>query len=1062
MSATVWVVMMCVWIASGAADAGSSVNRDAMALRSFKSGAWSDPAGLLSSWDLGRSHCEWFGVKCDGGSRRVIGLNLTGIYDSRRKEGGVLAGTLTDSIGNLTELRSLSLSYNAFSGDIPASIGDLRKLEILELQGNKFSGHLPSHLSHLSSLRLLNLSGNAFSGPMPAKLIGSGRLMSIDLSNNELSGKIRIGESGSGCRFLSQLKLSGNWLVGNIPAEIGNCTKLRTLLLNGNILEGAIPSSIGRLSELRVLDVSRNSLVDRVPKELAQCRKLSIIVLTNLEGYDSGDDRLADSSRGEFNAFKGGIPPDILLLPNLQTFWAPRANLGGRLAIHWRSSCLLRVLNLGQNYINGVVPESLGLCRNLTFLDLSSNSLVGNLPSQLNVPCMVYFNVSLNFLSGGLPNFSTGSCTDNNLLSSQNPNLLSEQDIQNAYFSVTVWRYQVSSSFGSMLHDSFTVNHDFSRNHFTGLVPRFSIGNGLVGTATPSSYLLLLNNNDFNGSLPGELVLNCGALQSFSVNLNANRFSGNFDQESFLGCLKLTELQAAFNFIEGSIDSVIDRFVMLRGVDLRGNRLSGHLPDRLGSLVYLKHLLLGGNNFSGLIPTQLGQLASLVMLDLSENDLVGSIPASLANASKFESILLNQNKLSGEIPSSFATLSALSLFDVSFNNLSGHIPHFQLASNCSYFRGNELLHSCPDLSIPPTSLPVPLEVPSKGSSSKWKLYVIATVIPVFFALLAVSLVFAVIYHKRKSSKVVSFKRKVVVTFADAPGVEYEDVTRATGNFSVRNLIGTGGFGSTYRAELSTGHVVAVKRLSIGRFQGCKQFDAEIRTLGQIRHKNLVTLIGYYAGDAEMFLIYNYLPGGNLETFIHNRSSSHVQWPVILKISIDIAQALTFLHYSCAPRIVHRDIKPSNILLDEESNAYLSDFGLAKLLEVSETHATTDVEGTFGYVAPEYANTRRVSDKADVYSFGIVLLELLSGKKSLDPSFSEYGNGFNIVGWAKMLLQEGREPDFFASELWELGPKEKLLGMLNLAARCTVESLIIRPSMKQVLEKLRQLQPTSFS
>jgi serine/threonine protein kinase len=211
-------------------------------------------------------------------------------------------------------------------------------------------------------------------------------------------------------------------------------------------------------------------------------------------------------------------------------------------------------------------------------------------------------------------------------------------------------------------------------------------------------------------------------------------------------------------------------------------------------------------------------------------------------------------------------------------------------------------------------------------------------------------------------------------------------------------------------------------------------------------------------EAEMFLIYNYLSGGNLETFIHDRPDTNVQWPVIHKIALDIAQALAYLHYSCAPRILHRDIKPSNILLDEELNAYLSDFGLAKLLEVSQTHATTDVAGTFGYVAPEYATTCRVSDKSDVYSFGVVLLELMSGKKSLDPSFSEYGNGFNIVAWAKLLIKERRSSELFAPELWEAGPNENLLGMLKLASSCTVDSLSVRPSMKQVLEKLKQLKP----
>ncbi|KAK1360181.1 hypothetical protein POM88_044655 [Heracleum sosnowskyi] len=194
-----------------------------------------------------------------------------------------------------------------------------------------------------------------------------------------------------------------------------------------------------------------------------------------------------------------------------------------------------------------------------------------------------------------------------------------------------------------------------------------------------------------------------------------------------------------------------------------------------------------------------------------------------------------------------------------------------------------------------------------------------------FVLLILVVVFLVfLLGRRKLSRITSLRIKGLVTFADTPvELNYDNVVGATGNFSISNLIGAGGFGSTYRAELAPGFLLAVKRLSIGRFQGIQQFDAEIRTLGRLQHKNMVTLIGYYVGEEEMFLVYNYLSGGNLETFIHEKSGSLVKWHVIYKIAINIADALAFLHNSCVPRIVHRDIKPSNILLDEELNAYIS-------------------------------------------------------------------------------------------------------------------------------------------
>ncbi|EEF49325.1 LRR receptor-like serine/threonine-protein kinase RPK2 [Ricinus communis] len=1044
-----WFLVLALASSSSWTKAEPLVLNDTAALLDFRKSVSRDPSNLLAGWTPNSDYCSWYGVTCNEVSKRVVALNFTS-----RSLTSFLAGTLPDSVGNLTELRALVIPQNAFSGDIPVTIGNLRFLEVLELQGNNFSGKIPDQISNLESLSLLNLSFNSFTGEIPDSLIGYGKLKVIDLSNNQLTGGIKV-DNSSQCSFLRHLKLSNNFLKESIPKEIGKCKYLRTLLLDGNILQGPLPAEIGQISELRILDVSTNSFSEKIPKELANCRKLSVFVLTNSSnfvGNINGD--LSDRSRLDFNAFEGGIPFEVLMLPSLQILWAPRANLGGRLPSSWGDLCSLRVVHLGFNFFKGVVPKGLGMCKNLTFLDLSSNYLVGYLPMQLQVPCMVYFNVSQNNMSRALPSFQKGSCDASMILFGQDHSFLDMEDVRIAFSSIPVWGPQMVTSLGSMGEEDFVIVHDFSWNQFVGSLPLFSVGDEFLATKNKPTYRLLLNENMFNGSLPSELVSNCNHLQSFSVNLSANYMSGKIPESLLVSCPQMIQFEAAYNQIGGSLPPSIGNLMMLQYFDIRGNTLSGSLPNQLGNLTLLKSLLLGMNNVLGNIPSQLDQLTSLVVLDLSHNAVTGSIPASLPNAKNLEVVLLNNNRLSGEIPSSFSTLTNLTVFDVSFNNLSGHLPQFQHLSSCDWFRGNTFLEPCPSSKSSTDS----------NGDGKWhrhrneKPLILALSVSAFavFCLFLVGVVIF-IHWKRKLNRLSSLRGKVVVTFADAPAeLSYDAVVRATGHFSIRNLIGTGGFGSTYKAELAPGYFVAVKRLSLGRFQGIQQFDAEIRTLGRIRHKKLVTLIGYYVGDSEMFLIYNYLSGGNLETFIHERSIKKVQWSVIYKIALDIAQALAYLHYSCVPRILHRDIKPSNILLDEELNAYLSDFGLARLLEVSQTHATTDVAGTFGYVAPEYATTCRVSDKSDVYSFGVVLLELMSGKKSLDPSFSDYGNGFNIVAWAKLLIKEGRSPELFSVKLWESGPKENLLGMLKLAASCTVESLSVRPSMKQVLEKLKQL------
>nr|XP_009393747.1 PREDICTED: LRR receptor-like serine/threonine-protein kinase RPK2 isoform X2 [Musa acuminata subsp. malaccensis] len=988
---------------------------DQAALLAFKSSVALDPASLLSGWSpVARRHCTWRGVTCDAVSGRVTALNLTGTPSSP------LSGRLAAALGNLTELRVLSLPHNAFSGDIPAAaIGSLCRLEVLDLRRNNFSGKIPDEISRLPSLSVLDLSHNSLSGAIPESLIGSSNLQSVDLSFNQLSGKITVDPLGS-CSCLTHLRLSSNLLVGRIPSAIGRCTKIQTLLLDRNILEGRIPAAIGQLLDLRVLDVSRNSLTDRIPRELALCQKLSVLRLTNLMDFDSTG---GSSNVEEFNAFIGSMPAEIFSIPSLEILWAPRANLDGSLPDSRNGSCSLGILNLGQNYIAGVIPEWLETCRNLSFLDLSSNYLQGLLPASLGIPCMAYFNISQNSVTGSLPGFLDLDCSYNLASLSKSGDLLVEDNLLIAYSADLLQSTQRDNPFALVLDNSFVVLHDFSQNRFIGPLPSF-----VMPLDDSFPYGLSLNNNGFNGS-----ISDCWLLKSF---------------------------EAANNRLHGSIPSEIRNLNLLRHLDLRNNYFNGSTPDKLRALKALEQVLLGGNNFSGGIPTQFDGLSSLTVLDLSRNSFTGSIPPSLANATNLEVLLLNNNQLSGTIPPSFSALHRLIELDVSFNNLSGDIPHLEHSTDCKFFLGNSFLKPCQDPSMSaPSGIPFKTEIPDQGRrKSRLKYFTIAAVASasVLVSVLLV-LTFVLVSGRRKFVRITSLRKKLVVTFTDVPAeLTYENVVRATGNFSIQNLIGTGGFGATYKGELVPGFLVAVKRLSIGRFQGLQQFDAEIRTLGRVRHKNLVTLIGYHMGEIDTFLIYNYLSGGNLETFIRHMSNRNVTWYEVHKIALDVAQALSYLHYSCVPRIVHRDIKPSNILLDEKLNAYLSDFGLARLLEVSQTHATTDVAGTFGYVAPEYATTCRVSDKADVYSFGVVLLELMSGKRSLDPSFSEYGNGFTIVAWGRLLIQEDRAGELFSQLLWENGPKDKLVSMLKLALSCTVESLSVRPSMKQVVLTLKQL------
>ncbi|MBA0843365.1 hypothetical protein Goarm_000562 [Gossypium armourianum] len=481
-------------------------------------------------------------------------------------------------------------------------------------------------------------------------------------------------------------------------------------------------------------------------------------------------------------------------------------------------------------------------------------------------------------------------------------------------------------------------------------------------------------------------------------------------------------------------------------VNVSNNRLSGHIPSRIGVICRsLKFLDVSKNQIEGIVPQSFRDLKSLVLLDLSGNKLRGLVPKGLYQLKNLKHLSLGSNNLSGAIPSSFGQFRSLEVSELSSKSLAVRSADMTINTEDSQ---NEVASSLGNRTVNKSLGPI--EIASIACAS---------------VIVSVLLVLAVLFfytRKRvpKSRVQVSESREITAFVDIGVPLTYETIVQATGNFSAGKCIGIGGFGATYRAEIAPGISVAVKRLAVGRFQGIQQFHAEVKTLETMRHPNLVTLVGYHASETDMFLLYNYLPGGNLENFIRERSTRAVDWKIIHKIALDIAHALAYLHDECTPKVLHRDVKPSNILLDNDCNAYLSDFGLSRLLGTSETHATTGVAGTFGYVAPEYAMTCRVSEKADVYSYGIVLLELISDKKALDPSFSSQANGFNIVSWACMLLQQGQAKDVFTLRLRDAGPHHDLVELLHLAITCTVDSLSTRPTMRQVVRRLKRIQPSS--
>ncbi|CAA6653516.1 unnamed protein product [Spirodela intermedia] len=736
------------------------------------------------------------------------------------------------------------------------------------------------------------------------------------------------------------------------------------------------------------------------------CDGRSRVVGINVSGRGDGDASLGSTGSDPATRLTGRLSTAIGRLTELRVLSLPFHSFRGEVPGEIWELQSLEVVDLEGSSISGVlpggeIPSSLSGCVELEAMDLSRNRIKGTIPGFFgDLPKLRELDLSFNKLGGRIPGEIGDACP--------------------------------------------SLEHlDLSGNLLVQSIPT-TLG------SCKSLRALLLSSNLLEGILPAEFR----RLEKLQMlNVSRNRLNGCLP--AGLGsCRALRCLDVSKNQIGGRIPQDLGLLGSLVWVDLSWNKLQGQIPVSFGQLKNAEYLLLAGNNLTGEIPAGLLQSFSLKLLDVSSNHLSGEIPKDLFSSKDISVLGLNSNNLSGEIASSRAgKMRSPSVFSSSFNHFSASAAQMNAIQRTA--------DATPRYSFLQSSeASSPASAPAKKFTS---IEVAAIVSAAAIVSVLLSLIALYVYTRKclpRNAVQSSERREVTVFMETQVPLTYENVVRATGYFTGSNCIGSGGFGATYKAEVAPGVILAIKRLSVGRVQGIQHFHAEIKTLGTRRHPNLVTLIGYHLGEAETFLIYNYLPGGNLEKFIRERSKRPVDWWMLHKIALDIARALKYLHHR-SNRILHRDVKPSNILLDNELNAYLSDFGLARLLGNSETHLTTDVEGTFGYVAPEYATMCRVSDKADVYSYGVVLLELLSDKKVFDPYFSNYGNGFTIVSWAGMCLQQGREQEFFTEGLWDVGLHDDLVEILNLAVMCTDAVPSSRPTMKVVVQRLKQLAPPTL-
>lgn len=491
-------------------------------------------------------------------------------------------------------------------------------------------------------------------------------------------------------------------------------------------------------------------------------------------------------------------------------------------------------------------------------------------------------------------------------------------------------------------------------------------------------------------------------------------------------------------------------------VTLSSMGFTGRLSPRIGELKYLKVLSLPGNNITGGIPEAYGNLSSLTNLDLENNRLSGPIPSSLGNLTKLQILILSQNNLSGNIPESFSHLTGLNDIRLAFNNLTGQIPA-QLFQVVKYnFTGNRL--NCG------TNFPHPCisDIPDQGGSHNSKIgVVLGTSFAGVIGLLIVG--FTLLYCKGRKK---GYRPDVFVdvageddrriAFGQLKRFAWRELQLATDNFSDKNVLGQGGFGKVYKGVLGDGTKIAVKRLTDYESPGGEAaFLREVEMISVAVHKNLLRLIGFCTTPSERLLVYPFMQ--NLSVAYRLREfkpgESVLDWSSRKRIALGTARGLEYLHEHCNPKIIHRDVKAANVLLDEDFEAVVGDFGLAKVVDVRRTSVTTQVRGTMGHIAPEYLSTGKSSERTDVFGYGIMLLELVTGQRAIDFSRLEEEDDVLLLDHVKKLQREKNLDAVVDRNLHKNYNVQEVEIMIQVALLCTQPSPEDRPSMSEVVRML---------
>lgn len=814
------------------------------------------------------------------------------------------------------------------------------------------------------------------------------------MSDNLLEGSLPI--TLPQCDFLLHLNVSGNHLSGS-PDGVWKLTRLRVLDISDNSFSGAVPEIISNVHNLKTLRLRKNGFSGEIPQSIGMCQHLSMLDLAD-------------------NSFSGQIPNSLGFLSSLSYFSLMNNKIADSFPYWIGNLSLLKHLDLSNNEFTGSIPESLGSLKSLNYLSFSENMLTGFIPASLG-GCseLVELRLRANKLNGSIP-----------------------QGIFNLGLQLL----------------------DLSSNRLTGLIPPAST------KFSESLQLLDLSDNELFGSIPEDMAL----------------------------YFNLRYLNLSSNALRTRLPPELGSFRNLSVLDLRNSGIYGNVPGDLCDSSSLSVLQLDGNFLVGSIPAEIGNCSSLYLLSLSHNGFTGSIPVEISKLMKLKILNLEFNNLTGEIPQQLGTLENLLAVNISHNRLVGRLPAGGVFQSLDKSAMDGNLGICSPLLSEPCKMNVPkplvlnpnaypqgnggsgdVSEPAPIPKSKHRQFLsISAIIAILAALFIVLGVLVVtllnISARRRigllenalesicSSSTKSSGPAVgkTVIFTPRTNRKTEDmVVGAETLLAKATEISRGVFGTMYKAPIGEGRMVAIKKLITSNIiQFNDDFDREVRILAKANHLNVLPLKGYYWTPQLQLLIFDYIQNGSLHTWLHERSETMppLSWPNRFKITIGTAKGLAYLHQSFRPPIIHYNIKSSNILLDEDFNPKIADFGLARLLPKFDKHVISSrFQSGMGYMAPELAcQSLRINEKCDVYGFGVLILELVTGRKAV-----EYGEDdvVILIDQVRSLLEQGNALDCVDQSMGEF-PEEEVLPVMKLGLVCTSQIPSSRPSMAEVVQILQ--------